>query len=121
NAQVLTEGIKKIPGLRSQTVGNGVNHSYSYYSVIMDLNQFKCSRDEFVEALKAENIECAVHYPIPLTEQPVFRRLHKIQRCPVSEDISKRIFSIPVHPYLSREDLDKVLEALRKVSNHYLK
>jgi len=121
NAKILTEGLKKITGLKPQKPGPGVNHSYSYYSIIMDLNEFKCDRDEFVQALRAENIGCSVHYPLPLHRQPVFKQLWKEKECPISEKISKQIFSIPVHPALTKEDLEKILEAIEKVSNHFLK
>jgi len=119
NAKVLTQGLKRFSGLKPQIVRKGVNHSYSYYAVVIDLD--KCIRDEFVEALKAENIECQIHYPRALTEQPAFKDYWKIEKCPVSEDISRRIFSLPVHPALSKEDLNKILEAVEKASNHYLK
>ena len=37
------------------------------------------------------------------------------------EDVSKRIFSIPVHPQLENSDIEKILEALEKVSSFYIK
>ncbi|MCD6263323.1 DegT/DnrJ/EryC1/StrS family aminotransferase [Candidatus Bathyarchaeota archaeon] len=119
NAEILTRGLREIPGLRPQRIGRGVEPSYSYYSVLMDLEEFKCSRDEFVEALRAENIGCGVHYPVPLNRQPGLKPFCGDVSCPVSEDVSRRIFSLPVHPGLSEEDLRKILEAVDKVSRHY--
>ncbi len=121
NAKILTEGIKRIGGFTPQKPGEGVDHSYSYYTVVMDLDQFKCSRDEFVNALKAENIGCMVYYPIPLSKQPALKKYGSKAKCPVTEDITKRVFSIPVHPSLSEEDLEKILKALKKVSSFFQK
>ena len=121
NAEILTEGLRNIYGLKPQTIGNGVNSSYSYYTIIMDLDNFKCNRDEFVESLKAENIDCMIYYPIPLTKQPALKEYAKKASCTVTEEMSKKVFSIPVHPGLTKEDSEKILEALEKVSNHYLK
>jgi len=121
NAGVLTEGLKGIPGLRPQRTGRGVEHSYSYYAVIMDLERFRCNRDEFVEALKAENVDCMVYYPIPLTKQPALRKYAGEAQCPVAKETSEKVFSIPVHPSLSERDLGNIVEALEKVSNHYVK
>jgi len=121
NAKILTEGIKRIGGFTPQKPGEGVDHSYSYYTVVMDLDQFKCSRDEFVNALKAENIGCMVYYPIPLSKQPALKKYGSKAKCPVTEDITKRVFSIPVHPSLSEEDLEKILKALKKVSRYFQK
>lgn len=121
NATALTEGIKNIDGIRPPVVKSNVYHSFYQYSVLMDLPRYRCSRDELIEALKAENIECTVHYPVPLTKQPAFTGILKIDECPVAEDVSKRIFSIPVHPQLGNSDVEKILEALEKVSSFYLK
>jgi len=121
NAKVLTEGLCALTGLKPQRTGERVDHSYNYYTVIMDLDKFRCTRDKFADALRAENIECMVYYPTPLTKQPALEKYSKNMHCPVAEDIVKRVFSIPVHPNLTKEDLEKILEALEKVSTHYLK
>ena len=106
NAGVLTEGLRGIPGLRSQRTGKGVEHSYSYCTVIMDLKKFRCNRDRFIEALKAENVDCMVYYPIPLTKQPALRAYTDKASCPVAEETSEKVFSIPVHPSLTEQDLE---------------
>ena len=115
------EGMARIEGIRPQKVEDRVNHSYSYFSSVMDLNMFRCNRDEFLDALRAENIDCAVHYPIPLNRQPAIRDLLEPEECPVSEDVSKRIFSLPMHPELTDEDLENVLAGVEKVVSHFLR
>lgn len=87
----------------------------------MDFDKFKCSRDEFVKAIQAENIGCAVHYSISLSKQPALKPFCKNAECPIAEAIAKRIFSLPAHPELNREDLNKILEAVEKVSSYYLR
>jgi dTDP-4-amino-4,6-dideoxygalactose transaminase len=121
NAKTLAEGLSRIRGLKPQKLGKGVDHSYSYYTVIMDLNQYKCTRDELVDALKAENIGCMIYYPIPLSKQPALKRYSSRVKCPVAEDLSKKVFSVPVHPNLGDEDLKKIIEALEKVSDYFHK
>ncbi len=69
----------------------------------------------------AENIDCGIHYPAALTEQPVVKEILKPKQCPVSEDLSKRIMSLPMHPYLSDNDLHKVVEGVSKVAASYHK
>lgn len=119
--KVLREGIEKIKGLLPQKIEQKVNHSYSYFSLVMDPNEYKCTRDEFMQALKAENIDCAVHYPIPLTKQPAITNIMKPEKCPASEEISNRILSLPMHPELSDEDLEKILAGVRKVATYFQK
>jgi dTDP-4-amino-4,6-dideoxygalactose transaminase len=72
-------------------------------------------------AISAENIDCAVHYPTPLTQQPVVKEMLAPQSCPASEEISKRILSLPMHPALSDEDLGFIVSAVEKVASYYLK
>ena len=121
NAKVLTEGISGIAGLKPPKTGKGVDHSYSYYTIIMELGRFKCNRDEFVESLQAENIGCMIYYPTPLTEQPALRKYADKAHCPVAQETVNKVFSVPVHPALTREALEKILQALEKVSIYYLK
>ncbi len=119
NAEVLLKGLKSVDGVAPQKITPGTKPSYSYFSVAIDNQKLKCNRDEFMKALMAENIDCGIHYPAPLTEQPVVKELLKPKPCPVSEDLSRRIMSLPMHPYLSDADLTKIVEGVSKVANNY--
>jgi dTDP-4-amino-4,6-dideoxygalactose transaminase len=121
NADVLLEGLKKVAGVTPQKITPKTKPSYSYFSVVLDTDKLRCSRDEFMKALITENIDCGVHYPAPLTEQPIVKQLLKPKACPVSEDLSRRIMSLPMHPYLSEGELGKVVEGVDKVASHYAK
>jgi perosamine synthetase len=121
NADVLLKGLKKIDGVTPQKMTPKTKPSYSYFSVVLDPNKLRCSRDEFMKALTAENIDCGVHYPASLTEQPIVKQTLKPKPCPVSEDLSRRIMSLPMHPYLSEGELGKVVEGVDKVASHYAK
>jgi perosamine synthetase len=117
----LRKGIEKIDCISPQKITPKTNPSYSYFTATLDLEKFKCTRDEFLRALRAENIDCGVHYPTSLTRQPAILNLMKPDRCPISEDVANRIFSLPMHPYLSEDDLDAILAGLKKVATYYYK
>ena len=119
--EYLIEKINKIDGLTSQKVTPKVEPSYSYFSITLDLDKYKCTRDQFMKALQAENIDCAVHYPIPLTKQPIIMEMFNPEPCPVSEETSKQIMSLPIHPALTDENLGQIVEGVEKVAAHYLK
>ena len=78
---------------------------------------FYCDLDR---ALQAENIECGCHYPAALTKQPALQYL-KSKPCRVSEDLAKRILSLPMHPHLTDKEVAWVIEAVEKVTSHYHK
>lgn len=62
-------------------------------------------------------IPTAVYYPIPLHLQTAFADLgYKDGDFPISEDISQRIFSLPMHPYLTDEQQGRIVETIRGIS-----
>ena len=71
-------------------------------------------RNAIREALRKSDIETGVHYPVPLHLQPAYRFL-KYRRgdFPVAESIAKTALSLPIHPHLSRADVEKVVGAVK--------
>ena len=70
-------------------------------------------RDAVMAKLNQQGIPTAIYYPTPLHLQEAFTGLgYSRGDFPVSEDVADRIFSVPMHPYLSREDQDKIVEAI---------
>lgn len=84
---------------------DGYKSGWSYYSVLSD------ERETIQERLKAAGVPTVVYYPIPLHLQKAFAHLnYKEGDFPVSEDISTRIFSLPMHPYLADEQIDAIAD-----------
>jgi len=121
NADYLTENLKGTEAVETPYVKENVTHSFNQYTIKLNQEKLSCSRDEFAEALNAENIGSAVHYPKPLHLQPIFMKLLHTREgtCPVSEELSRRVLSIPVHPSLTESDLQSICEAIKKVAEHY--
>jgi UDP-2-acetamido-2-deoxy-ribo-hexuluronate aminotransferase len=70
-------------------------------------------RDAVLEKLKSRGVPTAIYYPKPLHLQEAFRQLgHQKGDFPISEEVAQSILSLPMHPYLSHEDQDRVVEAL---------
>lgn len=67
-------------------------------------------REQVIERLAADGIPTAVHYPIPLTHQPVFGAGFDRYPTPVSEKVAARVVSLPMHPYLSDQDQERIVE-----------
>ncbi|MCP5046782.1 MAG: DegT/DnrJ/EryC1/StrS family aminotransferase [bacterium] len=73
-------------------------------------------RDRVIEKLKEKGIPSAIYYPVPLHLQEAFQDLDcKKGDFPVSEECADTIFSIPMHPYLKKEDQDRIIEAICSV------
>lgn len=70
------------------------------------------NRNAFVEALKAEGVPTSIHYPQPMHLQKPYRNMGF--KLPVSERLADEVVSLPMHPFLSEEDIRKVVSAVEK-------
>jgi len=69
------------------------------------------------EELKKANIPTAIYYPLPLHLQRAYAPLaYRTGDFPVSETVARRIFSIPMHPYLDNRSQEKICGILRRVT-----
>lgn len=74
------------------------------------------ARDALRAALQAAGIPTAVYYPRPLHQQEAYRRFPTATPAlPVSEAASAEVLSLPMHPYLSDGDQDRVIATIRDV------
>jgi len=72
-------------------------------------------RDAIRQALLEQNIGCGIHYPLPLHLQPACRYLgYKSGDFPAAERIGDTALSLPMHPALTRSDVDRVAEVVRE-------
>ncbi|HZO82168.1 MAG TPA: DegT/DnrJ/EryC1/StrS family aminotransferase [Candidatus Binataceae bacterium] len=72
-------------------------------------------RDAIRRALLMSEIECAIHYPVPLHLQPACKALgYQPGDFPASESIADTVLSLPMHPHLSDDDVARVAEAVRR-------
>ena len=74
------------------------------------------NRDDFVESLREENIECSVHYiPLHLFEFYQKQYGYNVGDFPIAEAVFERVVSLPLHPGLLESDLSLVVETIGKV------
>ena len=65
----------------------------------------------FQKTMAAKGVPTAVHYPVPITAQPAYAHLSDTA-CPASDRAAKRVISLPMSAYLSKDDQDRVIEAV---------
>jgi len=71
------------------------------------------NRDELVAHLKAQDIPSAVYYPIPIHRQDVYSAYPAPGGLPVTDAAAKVVMSLPMHPYLTQDDQDAIIAAVR--------
>jgi dTDP-4-amino-4,6-dideoxygalactose transaminase len=88
----------------------GSKSAWAQYSILAaDERQ----RTDLQEKLKVADIPTAVYYPTPLHLQSAFSDLgYRKGDFPISEGICRRIFSLPMHPYLTKEEQQKITQAM---------
>lgn len=86
---------------------------YAQYTIEAD------NREELRAHLQKNGIPTAVHYPCPIHLQEAFKYLgYKTGQFPASERAAGRVISLPMHPYLSEADQDKVVLAITTLLQH---
>lgn len=108
-AERYTEGLKDV--VKTPFIPEGYKSAWAQYSVQSE------KRTDIMAALKEEGIPSAVYYQKPLHLQKAFEGLgYKEGDFPVSEEVSRRIFSLPMSPYITDEQVDMVIEVIRKTA-----
>lgn len=112
-AQRYTEEMTSYASLVSPSVPEGMKSVWAQYSI---LSKDEGHRTALQEKLSAAGIPTAIYYPIPLHLQPAFANLnYKEGDFPISEDCSRRIFSLPMHPYLTKVEQERILNLMLDV------
>ena len=75
------------------------------------------NRDEVIGFLKDNNIPAMIYYPKPMHEQPAYKAFSLNKDLSVSTNLSKNVFSIPIHPYLTDLEVEYIIETLKKANN----
>jgi UDP-2-acetamido-2-deoxy-ribo-hexuluronate aminotransferase len=73
-------------------------------------------RDRLQEALKAEGIPTAVHYPRSLHQQPAYAAMYRGVSFPAAERLAREVISLPMSADLSTADQDRIASAVRRVT-----
>jgi dTDP-4-amino-4,6-dideoxygalactose transaminase len=82
----------------------GATSTWAQYTLQVD------DRTRFQADLKAAGVPTAVYYPIPLSRQKAYARFPSVAT-PVSEALSAKVISLPMHPYMDEVTQDRVIGA----------
>ncbi|MBW2993529.1 DegT/DnrJ/EryC1/StrS family aminotransferase [Candidatus Woesearchaeota archaeon] len=107
NAKKLTKGIDGIKEVKTPFVKKGARHVFHQYTIRAE------KRDKLKEYLGEQGIVCGVYYPKPLHMHPFFMKLgYKQGDFPNAEKSGIEVLSLPVHPALTEEDINKIIKVI---------
>jgi len=105
NAEFLNQHLQNVI---TPQVPAGQTHAWHQYTIRLT----HTDRDSAIEKLKAQGVGSAVFYPVPVYRQKVYLDRGYDQSLPVTEEITKQVLSLPIHPALSSADLETIIEAV---------
>ena len=104
-ADLYNREFENLPGLEIPKEFEGRKHVYHIYALRHP------KRDEIVEKLVEEGIGARIYYEYTLHQLRNVEHLN----CSFSEQLTKEIFAIPVHPALTEEEIDYIISTVKKV------
>lgn len=103
-------------GLVLPLIPDGYISSWAQYTV--QLND-KIDRDKLISHLKDNGIPSMVYYAKPMHLQGAFKDTFSEQAdCIVTEKLCKNVISLPMHPYLEAEEINKVCNCILEFLNN---
>ena len=111
---VNTAAERYTPLLRSlaatPVVREGFRSSWAQYTIRL---KDAAERNGVQAALKAEGIPAMIYYPRPMHAQTAFRGGSEDQ-CPVATKLCDQVLSLPMHPYITEQEIETVVDAIRR-------
>lgn len=86
--------------------------SWAQYSILLKDQK---DRDELKEYLGKKEIPSMIYYPKTMSQQKAFKGMESVKTdLSIAADLSKRVLSLPLHPYMEHDEQDQVINAIYK-------
>ena len=102
-----------IPGVCLPREAGYGKHVYHIYAIRVK------NRDRVLEGLISAGVSAAVHYPVPLHLQPVYRNLgYRRGDFPVAEKVCRDVLCLPIHPHITEKQVAYIAQTLKRLVKH---
>lgn len=114
NASVLIAGLSGIPGLNLPAEPPDQVHAFHQFTIRLD-ESARLPRSRLKEILKTNGIEAQIYYPKLVFDYEYLRDRLTVdpKSTPRAAAFSRQVLSLPVHPGLTRRDLDMIITTTR--------
>ncbi len=109
NAAYLSTGLEKAPDVVTPKTREGCEHIFHQYTIRIP------NRDEAARKLREKGVGVGIHYPTPIHQQPLYKQLGYTDSLPNAEAASREVLSLPVHPSLTKDDLDYIINTIKEL------
>ncbi|MEM2093977.1 MAG: DegT/DnrJ/EryC1/StrS family aminotransferase [Candidatus Bathyarchaeia archaeon] len=111
NAAFLSKAFKDRQELQLPLEPEGFKHSWYVYTLRLKGSN-AAKRNSVVRRIRERRVDCQVYYQKPIHVQPYYRAFCSAQ-LRNTEMAARQVFSLPVHPSLDEEDLERVVNAVK--------
>ena len=108
-AETYTELLKDV--VKTPIVPDGIYSSWAQYTIRLESQE---ERDALQTYLKGRDIPTMVYYPKPMHEQKAFDGIKQYVECPVTEELCKTVLALPMHPYLTEENIELIVKGTKE-------
>jgi dTDP-4-amino-4,6-dideoxygalactose transaminase/glycosyltransferase involved in cell wall biosynthesis len=119
NAKAITEGLR---GMRTFEVPNaGIDNKPTFVRLPV-VAADRATRDRAIALLRAKGIGATTFYPSAICDIPGIDK-HMSEpnlHCAQAEQLSERLFTLPVHPLLQERDIERIVETLEGLEGHQI-
>lgn len=111
-----SEAFRDLPVESPAAVEQDTKHGYHLFTLLVDEQRAGITRDAFMAAMAAENIGVGVHY-LGIPEHPYYQERFgwRPEDYPIATRIGRQTVSLPLSPKLSKDDVEDVVAAVRKI------
>ena len=115
-AEKLSAKLSEFDQIQPPLVADGAEHVFMNY-VCRFKNSDRMSRDEFVNRLVKENIGAKIYWSVPIHLQPFYLAYFSKteQDLPNTELVCSEVFSLPMFPEMTGDDIDDIFDAIRRI------
>lgn len=110
----MTRFSKKEIQIDTPFIPNNFTSSWAQYTIRLSVpsGNGTFNREALQAKLKAKGIPTMVYYPTPMSRQTAFKDIHRFVETDNAMMLSQSVLSLPMHPYLTREEVRTVVESL---------
>lgn len=106
NSTYLIKEFSNVKEVQPPKVPEGFRHVFHQYTVQSS------NRREIENKLSNGGIGYGIYYPVPIHKQKAFSNFKNNSNLKISENVSKKVISLPVHPGVAKEGLEKIIDVM---------
>ena len=114
--ELYRENLTKIPGIKFMNDIPEVDHTYSYFPIFIDANEYGKTREELYEELKECNIYVRRYFYPLISQFPSYRGLASAdpRNLPIAQNVADQVICLPIYPTLYFENIRTITKIIRQ-------